>query len=170
VETYQAASFLPDGRRILFVGAEPGRPQRTWVQELPGGLPGAVTPEGATGVTTSPDGLWVAAVTQDSTLMLFPLQNGEPRTVAKLAPREGREAVIQWNTDGRTAFISHAGTRLDVFSIDIQSGERKLWKTFEVPDPAGVRVSNFIITRDARSYAYGYMRFLDELFLVEGLR
>ena len=170
VETYQDAGFLPDGRRIVFVGAERGRPQRTWIQQLPGGLPAAVTPEGAAGITVSPDGRWVAAVTQDSTLMLFPLQGGEPRAVAKLAPGEGREWVSQWSADGRTLFVSHGGTRLDVFGIDVQSGARRLWKTFEVPDPAGVRVSDFMITRDARSYAYGYMRFLDELYLVEGLK
>jgi len=170
VEAYQDGSFLPDGRRIVFVGAERGRVRRSWVQELPGGLPSAVTPEGAAGVATSPDGRWVAAVTQDSTIMLFPLQGGEPRAVAKLALREGREAVSQWSADGRTLYLAHEGTRLEVFSIDVQSGETKLWRSFEVPDPAGVRVSNFMITRDARSYAYGYMRFLDELYLVEGLK
>jgi hypothetical protein len=57
-----------------------------------------------------------------------------------------------------------------VFCIDVQSRERKLWKTFEVPDPAGVRVFDFVVTRDAGGYAYGYMRILDELYLVEGLR
>jgi hypothetical protein len=167
VETYQIASWLPDGRRIVFVGAERGHPQRTWLQELRRGLPSAVTPEGAVGVTTSPDGRWVAAVTQDSTLVLFPLQGGEPRSVAKLAPRE---AVGQWSADGRTLLVSHGGSHLDVFGIDVQSGERQLWKTFEVPDPAGVRVFDFVVTRDARNYAYGYMRILDELYLVQGLK
>jgi Tol biopolymer transport system component len=167
METYQSGSFLPDGRRIVSVGAERGRPQRSWVQELPGGLPSAVTPEGAVGVATSPDGRWVATVTQDSTLVLFSLQGGEPKPVAKLAPRE---AVSTWSADGRTLFVSHEGTHLDVFGIDVQSGERGLWRTFEVPDPAGVRVSNFLVTRDARSYAYGYLRILDELYLVEGLK
>ena len=64
VETCQTANFLPDGRRIVFVGAERGRPQRTWLQELPKGLPTAVTPEGTVGVTTSPDGRWVAAISR----------------------------------------------------------------------------------------------------------
>jgi Tol biopolymer transport system component/tRNA A-37 threonylcarbamoyl transferase component Bud32 len=167
METYQSGSFLPDGRRIVSVGAERGHPQRTWIQELPGGLPSAVTPEGAVGVATSPDGRWVAAVTQDSTLVLFPLQGGKPKPVAKLAPRE---AVSQWSADGRTLLVSDEGTHLDVFGIDIQSGKRQLWKTFEVPDPAGVRVVNFLVTRHARSYAYGYLRILDELYLVEGLK
>ncbi len=171
IEAYQGGSFLPDGRRIVFAGAEHGCGQRTWVQELPSGVPSPVTPEGAVGVATSPDGRWVAAVAQDSTLMLFPLQNGEPRVVAKLAGKEpGRETVRQWSTDGRMLFVSREGIRLEVFSIDVQNGKRRLWKTFEVPDPAGVRVSNFLVTRDARSYAYGYMRFLDELYLVEGLK
>ena len=114
------------------VRSEPGS------RSYPVGCRRAVTPEGAVGVVTSPDGQWVAAVTQDSTLMLFPLQGGEPRPVAKLALRE---AVSQWSADGRTLFVSHEGTRLDVFGIDVQSGKRQLWKTFEVPDPAGVRVS-----------------------------
>ncbi len=171
IEAYQGGSFLPDGRRIVFVGADRGRAQRSWVQELSGGLPSAITPEGAVGVVTSPDGRWVAAVAQDSTLTLFPLQGGEPRVVTKLAFKgPGRETVSQWSADGRTLFVSHEGRRLDVSTIDVQSRESKPWRSFEVPDPAGVRLSGFIITRDARSYAYGYMRFLDELYLVEGLK
>jgi len=167
VETYQDARFLPDGRRVLFAGAERERAQRTWVQELPGGLPTAVTPEGAVGVTVSPDGQWVAAVSQDLALTLFPLHNGESKSLAKLAPGE---KINQWSADGRTLLVSHEGTRLNVFSINVQSGERKPWRSFEVPDPAGVSVSGFIITSDTRGYTYGYMRFLDELYLVKGLR
>jgi hypothetical protein len=167
VDTYQDARFFSDGRRIVFVGAERGRPQRTWVQELPEGLPRPVSPEGVVGVTTSPDGRWVAAVAQDFTLMLFPLQGGEPRSVAKLSPDE---EVRQWSADGRTLFVSRGRGRLDVFGIDVRSGTRQPWKTFEVPDPAGVGTMTFIITRDARSYAYGYVRNLDELYLVEGLK
>jgi len=170
VETYQyAGSFLPDGRRIVFIGAERGRPQRTWIQEPPGGTPHPVTPEGTAGATTSPDGRWVAALDQSLRLTLFPLQGGEPRTVATLAPEQ---EVVQWSADGRTLFVSqlYRGPRLDVFGIDVESGRRRLWKTFEVPDPAGVGVATFIITRDARSYAYVYERILDELYLVEGLK
>jgi len=167
VETYQAGSFLSDGRRIVFVGAERERPQRTWIQDLPGGVPRPVTPEGAPGATTSPDGRWVAAVTQDLTLRLFPLQGGEPRSLAKLAQEE---AVSEWSGDGRTLFVFRQAPRLDVFGVSVESGERRLWRNFEVPDPAGVLGAAFVVTRDARSYAYGYLRILDELYLVKGLK
>jgi hypothetical protein len=79
-------------------------------------------------------------------------------------------AHLAANPEGRARFVAHGGYHLDVFGIDVQSGTKQLWKTFEVHDPAGVRVYDFVVTRDARSYAYGYMRFLDELYLVEGLK
>jgi dipeptidyl aminopeptidase/acylaminoacyl peptidase len=167
VETYQTGNFLPDGRRVIFVGAEPGRPQRTWVQEILAGLPRAVTPEGTVGTTTSPDGRWVATVTADFTLTLFPLDGGKARSLTKL---DQRDAVSQWSEDGRTLFVYGLGERLDVFGVDVGTGEKRLWRTFELPDPAGASIGSFAVTRDARSYAYGYLRFLDELYLVEGLR
>ena len=106
---------------------------------------------------------------------------GDPGFDPRALPAEGRRAQIrgqarpdervsQWSADGRTLFVSHFGDRLDVFGIDVQSGGRTLWKTIEVPDPAGVHMYSFIVTPDARSYAYGYMRILDELYLVEGLK
>jgi Tol biopolymer transport system component len=169
VDTYQTADFLPDGRRIVFVGAERGHPQRIWLQELPSGLPRPVTPEGTgtSSIATSPDGQWVAAIAQDSKIMLFPLQGGEPRPVAKRNPEED---IIQWSADGRTLYVSHAGNPLDVFSIDVQSTKRRLWKTFELPDPAGATIATFIVTRDAHIYAYSYFRILDDLYLAEGLK
>ena len=119
------------------------------------------------GIATSPDSKWVAAITQDGTITLFPLDGGEPRPVAK---RASGDNFSQWSADGRTLYVSHPGNPLDVFSIDIQSGKRQLWRTFELPDPAGALIAAFFVTRDMRSYAYGYFRILDDLYLVEGLR
>ena len=60
IESYQSATFLPDGRRILFAGSERGRRARLYVQDLAGGAPRPVTAEGAGagphGVVVSPDG------------------------------------------------------------------------------------------------------------------
>jgi Tol biopolymer transport system component len=167
IETYQSARWLGDDRRILFIGAERGHPQRTWVQDRSGDAPRAVTPEGMAGVAVSPDGKWVAAMTRDSRVELCPIEGGEPRPLAALS---FRDEVSHWSADGRTLFVSHGGGHLDVFGIDVRTGVKRLWRTFEVPDPAGVHLSTFVATPDLRGYAYGYMRVLDELYLVEGLK
>ncbi len=49
-------TFLPDGKRILFVGHEPGRPSRVFVQDLAGGAAKPVTPEGVVARLLSADG------------------------------------------------------------------------------------------------------------------
>jgi hypothetical protein len=87
-----------------------------------------------------------------------------------VAKRSPRETLSQWSADGRMLYVSLGGNPFSVFSLDIQSGKRQLWKTFELPDPAGAAIVNCIITRDARSYAYCYFRFLDELYVLSGLK
>ncbi len=167
IETYQGGAFAPDGRRVVLIGAARGRPQRTWVQELPAGVPTPVAPEGTLGTAVSPDGRWVAAVRQDHALVILPLDGGEPRVLGELGQEE---AVSQWGADGRKVFVSRHDARLEVFEVDVRSGERRTWRVFEVPDPAGTIIGVFLVTPDARGYAYGYLRFLDELYLVEGLK
>src|SRR5439155_14793129 len=62
VEFFDWAAWSPDGARIFFAAAEPGRRGRTWVQDIDGGLPQPVTPEGLVGTLLSPDGKLIAAV------------------------------------------------------------------------------------------------------------
>ena len=54
--------------------------------------------------------------------------------------------------------------------IDVNTGQRTQWRTFSVPDSAGVIVFRMAMTPDGRSYAYNYLRRLDTLYLVEGLK
>jgi len=158
----------PDGRRIAFTDHSVMHDDRGSVTIADtAGRKTALTNEFASlqGLAWSRDGreIWFAGEAGRSRRDLYSVTaEGRIRSVARFP-----SSVVLYDMapDGRTLLVSHGGTRLDV-----QSGARRLWKTFEVPDPAGVRVSDFIITRDARSYAYGYMRFLDELFLVEGLK
>jgi dipeptidyl aminopeptidase/acylaminoacyl peptidase len=168
VESFQgSARYLPDGRGIVFEGSERGRPQRTWIQEIPAGTPRPVTPEGTSGTVVSPDGRWVAATTPDTAIVIFPLHGGAPRPLGKLAYWE---SVSQWSADGRTLLVYRSGMRLELSTIDVLTGRRRPWRTIEAPDPAGVYMGYFLVTPDQRSYAYGYLRFLDELYLVEGLK
>ena len=48
--------FHPDGKRVLFEAAEPGKQERVYEQSIDGGPPKALTPEGMGLVLVSPDG------------------------------------------------------------------------------------------------------------------
>jgi dipeptidyl aminopeptidase/acylaminoacyl peptidase len=167
VETFQNAAFLSDGARIVFVGAERKRADRIWTQAISGGPPSALTDEGIAGVTVSPDDRFIAAVTHDRRLMIVPLDGSRPKDVGPLGPRD---TPCQWR-DERTLYITRTAPTLELFSVDVQTGQQLPWrKKFEVADPAGITYWNVVTTRDARFYAYSYIRGLDELYVVDGLK
>ena len=55
--------------------------------------------------------------------------------------------------------------------VNLETGQRTLWKTFDAPDPAGIlRMNPYFIAEDGQSYVYSYRREVGDLFLVEGLK
>jgi Tol biopolymer transport system component len=54
-----AASFLSDGRRIVYEAREARHPLRRWLQEVAGANPRPITPEGKAGWIVSPDDKWL---------------------------------------------------------------------------------------------------------------
>jgi hypothetical protein len=56
--------------------------------------------------------------------------------------------------------------------VELTTGARVLWKTLSPPDPVGVETlrNTVLITPDARTYCYSYMRRLGDLFVVDGLK
>ena len=50
-------------------------------------------------------------------------------------------------------------------------GGREAWKTIQPADPVGVDiVVRILVTPDGKAYCHDYVRFLSELFVVEGLK
>jgi Tol biopolymer transport system component len=184
VEDVSAADWAPDGKTLAVV-RRIGSEDRL---EMPQGHVLVRTSGWLRDIRVSPDGSRVAFVEHP--------QFHDSRGSVAFADGTGRKTMlteeygsvqgVAWSPDGREIWFSAAavgtrqglfavtplyrGPRLDVFGIDVESGRRRLWRTFEAPDPAGVGVATFIVTRDARSYAYVYERLLDELYLVEGLK
>ena len=63
---------------------------------------------------------------------------------------------------------SHSAVR--IMRVDITSGERKEWVVIRPGDPAGILdVMPVHITPDGQHYAYGYRRFLSDLFIATSL-
>jgi len=171
VQEYHWACFLPDGNRVLLVGNEDGRATRLFVQDVGGGPPRPVTPEGTwmESNTITPDGRFVVAHAAEN--RLFPLDGGgEGRPVRGL---ETGDTPLRWSGDGRHLFLRARGAGLParVVRLDPASGRREAWMALQPDDPTGVvGVGSIVLTPDGRTYVYEYLRALSDLYLVQGMR
>ncbi len=163
--TQSGATFFPDGKRILI---EVGRPPRCYVQDLDGGSPRAITPEGVHSLVISPDGQMLAALDAESRVFLYPVEGGAPKAAS--GPAETGE-LKAWSADGRSLYVSErvGHGRIKVFRRDLASGRRDLWKELAPADPAGIGSVEALIAPNG-AYAYGYNRFVGNLYLVRGLK
>ena len=163
--------YFRDGKRILFIGWSGSGSRRLYVQNLDGGPPNAVSPEGIAGdvAAVSPDGLLVAAQGPDSRIAIYPLDGGAPRPISGA---DAGESPVLWSSDGRSLYAyKRSETPARVFQIDVATGRRILWKTIAPADRSGlITIDNVVMTPDARSYAYCYSRILTSLELAERLR
>ena len=76
------------------------------------------------------------------------------------------------SADGSMLYV-HAGSGVpaQIASIDLRSGERTIVRRLLPPDPSGITsILRIVMTPDARSYAYTYVRAISALYLVEGIR
>jgi eukaryotic-like serine/threonine-protein kinase len=163
--------FLPDGRRILFLGQKGNRPLRLYAQDVSGGEPRPISPEGLLpgAVPVSQDGRLVAAPGPDSKILLCRLDGGPPRPLAASAVGDW---PIVWSADGRSLYVYKRNELpAQVYRVDIETGRREFWKEIAPADRTGLdHIDIILMTPDARAYAYGYRRILGSLQIVQGLR
>jgi Tol biopolymer transport system component len=165
-----AATFFPEGKRVLVNGFEAGRERRLYVVNLDGGQPRAIGPEGAyftdAAHGVSPDGKTVAALGPDGNLHLY---SAESETAAVSTPvtsaELGRGEAIRWCADGTCVFV--IGEKGKVDRLDIRTGRRQPWKNFSAADRA---LSHTLPTPDGKSYVYAYYIYRSDLFLVDGVK
>jgi Tol biopolymer transport system component len=164
------AHWFPDGSRIAFAGNEPGRGVQLFVQDVSGGTPTPITPEGA-GVefAISPDGRYVAGLDAGQRIWIRPVQGGEPRVLADLAPGL---VPIRWSADGGKLYVYRpTDVPGKIHAYDFKTRRTDLVREIEIPDPAGfVRFNGVFVSGDATAYACSYLQVLAELFEAQGIR
>jgi Tol biopolymer transport system component len=171
--THQGAAWTPDGKRIVFVGNEPGHRIRYFVQSVDGGPPRAITPENVSfnssdPVTISPDGRSVAVASLDGKIVLYPLDDGAPRAVPKLA--DGF-APLRW-CPGNSLMVYQGGdVPAKILRVDVESGEQTLWKELAPANRTGLAGINVVrVGANCRSSAFSPFYIPSELWIVDGLR
>jgi eukaryotic-like serine/threonine-protein kinase len=169
---HQGAAWTPDGKRIVFVGNEPGHRIRYYVQSLDGGPPRAITPENVSfnsldPVTISPDGTSVAVAGLDGKIVLYPLDSGAPRTVPKLS--DGF-APLRW-CPGNSLMVYHAGdVPVKIVRVDVLTGGQTLWKELAPANRTALYlIAELRVGADCQSSAYTVFYQPSELWIADGL-
>jgi hypothetical protein len=120
---------------------------------------------------SSPDGGSIAVGTTDHRVEIVSTTGGPPRILSG-AGLEPAEELIQWSTDGRFLYLflqrKDSGR---ISRLDMQTGEKALWRELKPAEAPGSHVWAARITRDGRSYTYAYTVLdADHLYVVSGLK
>ena len=168
---HQWARWFPDGKRFVFAGNEPGHGVRFYIQDISGGKPSPISPEGvdATAFAVSPDGQSVVGIGPDEKGYFYSTTGGEPRIVNGLEPGD---IPIIWNRDGKSIYLYRTGeVPAKVYQLDLPTGKKTIRKQIDPVDPTGVSTIGPIqTTPDGKTFVYGFHRTLGDLYLVEGLK
>jgi Tol biopolymer transport system component len=168
--TYDAARFLPDGKRLLAWGIEAGHGGRDYLIDVNNGDSKPVTPEGMAGVQVSPDGRSVAVRGPDGKRGIWPLEGGGFHPIPGL---ESNYSIIGWTPDGESVYVApirRGAKSSKVSRVNIQTGKMEPWKTYGEETGAGVSsVAAPHLSSDGNAYAYLYVRTLSEAYVVTGL-
>jgi serine/threonine protein kinase len=168
------SAFLPDGRRIVFVGHEANHGRRTWIQDLDGGKARPITPEGVVGGVLSPDGRLLAARGPDQQVALYPVDAGPAPPVA-VGGFEPNDVILRWSSDGKFLYAGSGNTRRTltarIYRIEVSTGRREEWKSFSLPDPTGISgISCNAVTPDGKTFVFTYSQQVSDLYIVDGLK
>jgi len=170
IEQYaHSIHWLPSGKQLLFSGNLTGHAIQCFVQDIDGGKPRAVTPEGTRNCQVSADGKLIAAAGLGmSEPQLYSVDGGAPRPIPGLQSGEW----VQWTSDPNFLFVfQRTSMSIKVFRLNIVSGQRKFFKEIEVPTGPGVcDMSHVLLNADGSAYVYGYVRLLSDLYVVSGLK
>ncbi len=168
-EYWHGAYWMPDGKQIIFSGNRPGHAVQCFAQNIEGGKPLPVTPEGVTFCEISPDGKMIAGNgLGGGGGWLYPMEGGQPRPIPGLLAGE----TFAWTADPHYVYVYRGKQApVSVYRLNVLTGERQFLREITPPDVAGVSdISHIHFSADGRAYVYSYTRLLSELYLVKGLK
>ena len=163
-------TWVPDGKRVAFLGREPGHDWRCYIQPIDGGDPRPITPEGTREwLLISPDARSLIASDAQGQPFFYPVEGGAPQPILHL---EGADTILGWSGDGRSLYVANLNEMpIRVYRFDPSNGHKERLKEIMPADPAGIFGYHYVrLTPDGKGYAYSVNRMLTDLYVVEGLK
>jgi eukaryotic-like serine/threonine-protein kinase len=161
--------WMPDSKQIVFTGNLPGQGVRCFIQNIDGGKPRPLTPEGVGMCQVSPDGqLLIGHDLMGGVARFYPMDGGAPRAIPGLAQGE----ILEWSSDPHILYVyQEKDEPVRVYRLNVVSGEREFFREFHPSDITGLsNMTHILFSADGRAYVYSYIRMLSELYLVKGLK
>jgi DNA-binding winged helix-turn-helix (wHTH) protein/dipeptidyl aminopeptidase/acylaminoacyl peptidase len=165
---YQWARYFPDGRRLLTLANEPGRPLRLYVEPL-ADKPFPITPPIVVrNVAISPDGTKVALLSADNRLLIYPTAE---KGSADVVPTSGALAPLLWTQDN-DLYVQHLGAYTEIPTrisrLNLATGRLQSWREVTPADRQGVNaITKVMLSQNTRTLVFNYRRVLSELFVAE---
>ncbi len=167
--------WLPGDQNYLVMGALAGNTKNGWqlfAFDAVKGTLRAVSPQGMSGEGTprlSPDRRRYYHQGPDGQWHVYSIADGKQGDMRGIT---AHDVPMGWRADNHSIYVlmhSDNSQMMRVGILDIDTGERKLWKEIHPSRPVD-EVSNLCVTPDGRVYAYNYRQASSELYLVKGLK
>ncbi|MBP9946889.1 MAG: protein kinase [Vicinamibacteria bacterium] len=169
------ALFTPDGLAILIqvrdadrrsvhrIDARSGAIERLFEVDGP-----VITSRRGAPWAISPDGSRLAVQDLDGAVRAWPLSAGKPQPLLKLG---ANEKLLRWDSEA-SVLVGAVDRRAGyVDRVKLAGNTRSRLHAIEMLDEAGVLFDPFLtVSQDGRAYAYSSSRFLNSLYLVNGLK
>jgi hypothetical protein len=161
--------WLPDNKEIVFSGSLPGHRTRCFIQNIDGGKPRPITPEGVYICEVSPDGQAIIGRDSENAVgQFYPIDGGPPRPVPGLLAGD----MFVPSSDPHILYVyqwRQLPTR--IYRLNVVTGERQFFRELHPTDLTGLcDMSHILFSADGRAYVYSYVRMLSELYLVKGVK
>ncbi len=162
------AQWVPDGKSVIIAAAEPDKPLLLYRVALDGSAPTPIGPSEAVRIPfwVSPDGKQLAVAAGERTMMLYPLDGGEPVEIPTLRPDE---LVQPWRMENQALLVTTPGeipAKID--RIDLVTGERSPFRVIAPPDASGVySMRYFQFMPGGKTFGYIYTVQFDDLYVMD---
>ncbi|HEU5403485.1 MAG TPA: protein kinase [Terriglobales bacterium] len=166
---YRDAAWTSDGHSLVVEASELGRAPRFWVQDITGGPPRALTPEGV-------DGLFVTVAHTDyvstqegaDVVRLYPVDGRGPKVIRGVS-----DLVIGGAQESNYLYVTPdpSAIPLQVFKVNVSTGQRVPFVSILPGDSAGVvNLDRPLFTPDEKRFVVTQERLFSTLYLASGVK